>query len=77
MTKGQITRFVADSTVERVREVLDEMQLLKNHAPIAHLPADEQRFLLDLRDHEAHFRMLADAKLAGTHTDSATRPDRK
>lgn len=77
MTKGEITRFVAASSVERVREVLDELQLLKNHAPIAHLPADEQRFLLDLRDHEAHFRMLADAKLAGTQTDSATRPERK
>jgi hypothetical protein len=66
MTKGQITRFVAESSVQRLREVLDELQLLKSHAPIAHLPEDEQRFLLDLRDHEAHFRALADAKLAGT-----------
>jgi hypothetical protein len=77
VTKGQITRLVADASVTRLREILDEMQLLKNHAPIAHLPADEQRFLLDLRDHEAHFRMLADAKLAGTQSESATRPDRK
>jgi Mg/Co/Ni transporter MgtE len=66
MTKGQITRFVAESSAQRLRAILDEMQLLKAHAPIHHLPADEQRFLLDLRDHEAHFRMLADAKLAGT-----------
>ena len=73
MTKGQITRFVTDSSVQRLREVLDEMQLLKSHAPIHHLSETEQRFLLDLRDHEAHFRTLADAKLAGTQTDSATR----
>lgn len=77
MTKGEITRFVAASSIERLREVLDEMQLLKSHAPIGHLPEPEQRFLLDLRDHEAHFRALADAKLAGTQTDSATPPGRK
>lgn len=77
MTKGQITRFVAESSVERIREVLDRLQKLKNHAPPSAFSQDELSFLLDLRDHEAHFRMLADAKLAGTTTESATRSERK
>jgi hypothetical protein len=36
---------------------------LKTHQPLHHLPEAEQRFILDLRDHEAHFRGLADRKL--------------
>jgi hypothetical protein len=51
--------------------------MTKGHAPIAHLAEAEQRFLLDLRDHDGHFRMLADAKLAGTQTDSAARSEKK
>lgn len=76
MTKGEITRFVAAASLERLRAVLDGLQKLKNHAPSSQFREDELRFLLDLRDHEAHFRMLADAKLAGTQTDSATGPGR-
>jgi Mg/Co/Ni transporter MgtE len=63
MTKSQITTFVRDSSVERIREVLNHLQALKTHQPLHHLPEQEQRFILDLRDHEEHFRGLADQKL--------------
>ena len=63
MTKSQITAFVHDSSVQRIREVLNHMEALKSHQPLHHLPEAEQRFLLDLRDHQEHFRMLADRKL--------------
>ena len=63
MTRGQIRAFVQESSVERIREVLDEMQKLRNHLPLDTLPEAEQRFLLDLRDHEEFFRTLADVKL--------------
>ena len=63
MTKSQITAFVRDSSLERIREVLNHLQALKLHQPLHHLPEQEQRFILDLRDHEAHFRGLADKKL--------------
>ena len=63
MTRGQIRAFVQESSVERIREVLDEMQKLRNHLPLDTLPEAEQRFLLDLRDHEEFFRTLADDKL--------------
>ena len=63
MTKSQITTFVRDSSPERIKEVLNHLQALKSHQPLHHLPEAEQRFILDLRDHEAHFRDLADRKL--------------
>ena len=63
MTKSQITAFVRDSSLERIREVLNHLEALKSHQPLHHLPEAEQRFILDLRDHEAHFRNLADRKL--------------
>jgi len=65
MTRGQIRAFVQESSVERIREVLDDLQKLRNHLPLDSFPETEQRFLLDLRDHEEFFRTLADAKLRG------------
>ena len=63
MTRGDIRRLVQEASVERIRELLDGLQALKAHRPIA----DEQHkgFLLDLRDHEAFFKTLADEKLRG------------
>jgi hypothetical protein len=63
MTRSQIRSFVETSSVERVREVLDLLQKLKNRVPPSELPQDQVAFLLDLRDHEAFFRTLADEKL--------------
>ena len=63
MTRSQIRQFVETSSVERIREVLDLMQKLKMKVPHSQLPQHELGFLLDLRDHEAFFRELADAKL--------------
>jgi hypothetical protein len=63
MTRGQVRAFVESSSVERIREVLDLLQKLKNHVPPEQLPEQDRAFLLDLRDHEAFFRGLADAKL--------------
>ena len=63
MTRSQIRTFVESSSVERIREVLDLLQKLKNRVPVSELPQNEVAFLLDLRDHEAFFRELADAKL--------------
>ena len=63
MTKSQIRAFVETSSVERVREVLDLLQKLKKHVPVSALPQQDVAFLLDLRDHDAFFRSLADTKL--------------
>ena len=63
MTRGQIRRFVEESSVERIREVLDQLQALKAHRPIG--DEAQKAFLLDLRDHEAFFKSLADEKLQG------------
>ena len=63
MTRSQIRQFVESSSVERIREVLDLLQKLKRHVPASQLPQNEVQFLLDLRDHEAFFKELADAKL--------------
>ena len=63
MTRSQIRQFVQDSSVERIREVLDLLQKLKNHVPPRELPEKDRDFVVDLRDHEAFFRELADAKL--------------
>ena len=63
MTRSQIRTFVETASVERIREVLDLLQKLKNRVPVSQLPQHEVAFLLDLRDHEAFFRELADAKL--------------
>ena len=43
--------------------MLDLLQKLKNHVPPDKLPERDRAFLVDLRDHEAFFRELADAKL--------------
>jgi hypothetical protein len=64
MTRRQIREFVERSSVERIREVLDLLQKLKNHVPPSQLPEADRSFVLDLRDHEAFFRELADAKLS-------------
>ena len=63
MTRGQVRAFVESSSVERIREVLDLLQKLKNHLPPGELPAKDRDFVVDLRDHEAFFRQLADARL--------------
>ena len=63
MTKTQIRAFVQESSLERLREVLSGLQRLRNHVTLHDLPEQEQRFLLDLRDHEEFFRGLADARL--------------
>ena len=63
MTRSQIRKFVEESSVERIREVLDLLQKLKNRVPPERLPEKDRAFVLDLRDHEAFFRELADAKL--------------
>lgn len=63
MTRNQIRTFVETSSVERIREVLDLLQKVKNRVPPSELPEKDREFLLDLRDHEAFFRSLADAKL--------------
>ena len=63
MTRSQVRAFVEGSSVERIREVLDLMQKLKNRVPYSQLPQNELPFLLDLRDHEDFFRSLADTKL--------------
>lgn len=63
MTRSQVRAFVEASSVERIREVLDLLQKLKNHLPPDKLPEPDRAFLVDLRDHEAFFRELADAKL--------------
>jgi hypothetical protein len=65
MTRSQVRAFVESSSVERIREVLDLLQKLRNHVPPGELPEQDRAFLLDLRDHEAFFRDLADAKLEG------------
>ena len=65
MTRSQVRRFVEESSVERIREVLDLLQQLKNRVPPDKLPEKDRAFVLDLRDHEAFFRDLADAKLQG------------
>ena len=62
MTRNQIRTFVQESSIERVREVLDQLTSLKLHRPV---PESERNFLLDLRDHEAFFKELADEKLQG------------
>ena len=63
MTRSQIRALVQSSSVERIREVLDLLQKLKNHVPVSKLPQKDVALLLDLRDHETFFRELADAKL--------------
>jgi hypothetical protein len=63
MTRSQIRSFVDDASLERIREVLDLLQKLSNRVPHGQLPQDQLAFLLDLRDHEAFFRTLADEKL--------------
>jgi hypothetical protein len=63
MTRSQVRAFVESSSVERIREVLDLLQKLKNRVPVSELPQHEVAFRLDLRDHEVFFRNLADAKL--------------
>ena len=63
VTRSQIRSFVDASSAERIREVLDLLQKLKNRVPADQLPENDRAFLLDLRDHEAFFRDLADAKL--------------
>jgi hypothetical protein len=63
MTRSQVRTFVESSSVERIREVLDLLQKLKNRVPVSQLPQNEVNFILDLRDHETFFRELADAKL--------------
>jgi hypothetical protein len=66
MTRSQIRSFVESSSIERIREVLDLLQKVKNRVPPSQLPDKDRDFLLDLRDHEAFFRELADKKLGGT-----------
>lgn len=62
MTKSQIRSFVEEASLERIREVLDRLQVLKLHRK-PEVSEAEMAFLLDLRDHEAFFRALADEKL--------------
>lgn len=52
--------MVEESSIERIREVLNRLLALKRHEPI---PESDRAFLLDLRDHEEFFRSLADARL--------------
>ncbi len=63
MTRSQVRAFVENSSDARIREVLDLLQKQKNHVPPDNLPEQDRAFLVDLRDHEAFFRELADAKL--------------
>ena len=63
MTRNQVRAFVQESSIERLREVLDGLQALKAHRAIA--DEKEKAFLLDLRDHEAFFKQLADERLQG------------
>lgn len=63
MTRSQVRAFVESSSLERIREVLDLLQKLRNHVSPERLPEKDRAFLLDLRDHEAFFRELADARL--------------
>ena len=63
MTRSQIRSFVEGASLERIREVLDLLQKLNNRVPLSQLPQDQVAFRLDLRDHEAFFRSLADEKL--------------
>ena len=62
MTKSQIRAFVEDSSVQRIREVLDCLVSLKLRRKLEVSEA-EMAFLLDLRDHDAFFKALADEKL--------------
>lgn len=62
MTRNQVRTFVHESSIERLREVLDQLTSLKLHRPI---PDSERNFLLDLRDHDAFFKQLADERLQG------------
>jgi hypothetical protein len=62
VTRSQIRTFVEGSSVERIREVLNHLQALKLHRK-PEVAEAELAFLLDLRDHEAFFRTLADEKL--------------
>ena len=52
--------MVEESSLEHIRAVLNKLQALKRHEPIAE---SERAFLHDLRDHEEFFRSLADARL--------------
>ena len=63
MTRSQVRAFVETSGVERIREVLDLLQKMSRHVPESQLPQHELGFLHELRDHQAFFRELADAKL--------------
>ena len=60
MTRSQVRKFVEESSLEKIRAVLNKLQALKRHEPIAE---SDRAFLLDLRDHEEFFRSLADARL--------------
>jgi hypothetical protein len=59
MTRNHVRAFVQESSIERLREVLDQLQALKLHRPI---PERQRSFL---HDHEAFFKELAAAKLQG------------
>ena len=63
MTRSQIRQFVETSSVERIREMLDLLEKLKKRVSPEQLPEKDRLFVQDLRDHEAFFRELADAKL--------------
>ncbi len=63
MTRCQIRNFVESSSVERIREVLDLLQKLRNRVPPDQLPEKDRAFVLDLRVHEDFFRSPADLKL--------------
>jgi hypothetical protein len=64
VTRSQIRAFVQESSVERIREVLDHLQALKRHRK-PEVSESEMAFLLDLRDHLEFFNGLADEKLQG------------
>ena len=47
MTRSQIRTFVETSSVERIREVLDLLQKLKNRVPPSQLPEKDRNFVLN------------------------------
>jgi hypothetical protein len=60
MTRSQVRKLVEESGLQRIREILNQLEVLRRRAPI---PESERAFLHDLRDHEEFFRSLADARL--------------
>lgn len=70
MTKRELTAFIIKTSVEKLKNLLQGLDLMNNGGLLNDITEDEINLLISLRDVERSFRVIASLKIKKSELDA-------